>query len=109
MHPYQNQCAHQRTGDTASMQGQPYIKTSLQDHSRERFLLNSERQEKVSKIKKHGNYFKSKEQKKCPERKNNETVLTSLLDLEFKEKIIKMLKELRNISIEMQITVTRNY
>lgn len=91
------------------MQGQPYIKTSLQDHSGEWFLRNSERQKKVSKIKKHRNYFKSKEQEKCPERTNNETDLTSRLDLEFKEKIIKMLKELRNLSIEMQITVTRNY
>ena len=42
--------SHQRTGDTESMQGQPYIKTSLQDHSGEWFLLNSERQKKVSKI-----------------------------------------------------------
>ena len=50
-----------------------------------------------------------KEQEKCPKRTNNETDLTSLLDLEFKEKLIKMLKELRNLSIEMQITVTRNY
>lgn len=66
------------------MQGQPYIKTSLQDHSGEQILLNSERQKKVSKIKKHRNYFKSKEQEKCPERTNNETVLISLLDLELK-------------------------
>lgn len=66
------------------MQGQPYIKTSLQDHGGEQILLNSERQKNVSKIKKHRNYFKSKEQEKCPERTNNETVLISLLDLELK-------------------------
>ena len=74
------------------MQGQPYIKTSLQDHSGEWFLRNSERQKKVSKIKKHRNYFKSKEQEKCPERTNNETDLTSLLDSKLKKEEINMLK-----------------
>ena len=79
------------------MQGQPYIKTSLQDHSGEWFLRNSERQKKVRKIKKHRNYFKSKEQEKCPERTNNETDLSSLPDSKFKKEVKK--KNVKGIKI----------
>ena len=48
-------------------------------------------------MKKQTNYTQLKQQEKPPERTNNETDLTSLLDPEFKKEVIKMLKELRKI------------
>ena len=64
-------------------------------------------------MKKQGNYSQLKEQEKSPERTNNETNLTSLLDLEFKKEIIKMLKELGKIidrnTDHWNKELTRNY
>ena len=59
-------------------------------------------------MKKQRNHSKLKEQEKSPERTNNETDLSSLPDPKFKREVIKTLKELESLSIEMQITVTRN-
>ena len=58
-------------------------------------------------MKKQRNYSQLKEQELSPERTNDETDLTSLLDIEFKKEVIKKVKELR-LSTEMQITVTKN-
>ena len=46
-------------------------------------------------MKKHRKYSQLKEEAKSPERTNNETDLTSLLNPEFKKEGIKTLKELR--------------
>ena len=46
-------------------------------------------------MKKLRNHSQLKEQENFPERTNNETDLSSLLDPEFKKEIIKILKELR--------------
>ena len=48
-------------------------------------------------MKKQRNYSQLEEQEKSPERTNNETDLTRLLDHKFKKEIIKMLKELRKM------------
>lgn len=49
-------------------------------------------------MKKQRNYSQLKEQEKYPEGTNNETDLTNLLDLRFKNEVIKMLnKKLRKI------------
>ena len=48
-------------------------------------------------MKRQGNYSQLKEQEKFHERTNNGTELSSLLDLEFKKEVIKMLKELKKI------------
>ena len=42
--------------------------------------------------------FSQLEEQNSPERTNNETDLSSLLDLKFKKEVIKMLKELRKIT-----------
>ena len=47
-------------------------------------------------MKKQRIFFQLEEQN-SPERTNNETDLSSLLDLKFKKEVIKMLKELRKI------------
>ena len=47
-------------------------------------------------MKKQRNFFQLEEQN-SPERTNNETDLSSLLDLKFKKEVIKMLMELRKI------------
>ena len=47
-------------------------------------------------MKKQRNFFQLEEQN-SPERTNNETDLSSLLDLKFKKEVIKILKELRKI------------
>ena len=46
-------------------------------------------------MKKQRNQSQLKEQEKSPERTNNETDLSSLLDHKFKMEVIKILKELR--------------
>ena len=46
-------------------------------------------------MKKQRKYSQLKEQDKSPERTNNETDHTSLLNPEFKKEVIKILKELR--------------
>ena len=48
-------------------------------------------------MKKQRNYSRLKEQKKSPERTNNETELTTLPDPEFKKVVIKMPTGLRKI------------
>ena len=48
-------------------------------------------------MKRQRNYCQLKEQEKSPERINNETEITSLLDHEFQRVIIKMLTKLRKI------------
>ena len=48
-------------------------------------------------MKKQRNCSQLKGQEKSPERRNNETGLSSLLDPKFKKEVIKMLKELRKI------------
>ena len=45
-------------------------------------------------MKKFRNHFQLKEQETSPEATNNETDLYSLIDTEFKRKIVKILKEL---------------
>ena len=45
-------------------------------------------------MKKFRNHFQLKEQETSPEAANNETDLYSLIDTEFKRKIVKILKEL---------------
>ena len=45
----------------------------------------------TEKVKKQRNYSQLEEQEKSPERTNNETDLTSLLDPESKNEVIKML------------------
>ena len=85
------------TGLTQSTLGCSHIKTALKNHSRSLLLLNSQRQRKLSKMKKQRNYSQLTEQEKSPERINNETDFTSLLDCKFKKEAIKMLKKLRKI------------
>ena len=46
-------------------------------------------------MKKQRNHSQLKDQENSPERINNETNLSSLLDPEFKKEVIKTLKELR--------------
>ena len=46
---------------------------------------------RLSKMKKQKNYSQLKEQEKSPERTNIEIDFTSLLDLEFKKEVIRML------------------
>ena len=48
-------------------------------------------------MKRQRNYSQWKEQEKSPERTDNETELTNLQDPKFKEVVIKILTELRNI------------
>ena len=48
-------------------------------------------------MKRQGNYSQLKEQEKFHERTNNGTELSSLLDLEFKKEVIKMLDETTKI------------
>ena len=57
-------------------------------------FLNSQEKKNVSKMKKPRNHDQLKEQN-SPEAANNETDLCSLTDIEFKRKIVKILKELR--------------
>ena len=46
-------------------------------------------------MKKQRNHSQLKDQENSPERTNNETGLFSLIDIEFKKEIMKILKELR--------------
>ena len=57
--------------------------------------LNSQKKKNVSKMRKLRNDSQLKEQENSPEAANNETDLCSLIDTEFKKKIVKILKELR--------------
>ena len=49
----------------------------------------------TSKMKKLRNHSQLKEQKNSPKTANNETDLCSLIDIEFKREVLKILKELR--------------
>ena len=46
-------------------------------------------------MKKQRNYTQLKEQEEYPERTNNETGLSNLLDPKFKKEVIKMLKKIK--------------
>ena len=59
------------------------------------FLLNSQSKRNISKTKKQRNHSQLKDQEYTPERTNNEADLFSQIDTNFKEKIMKILKELR--------------
>ena len=48
-------------------------------------------------MKRQRNYSQLKEQEKSPERTNNETELTSLLDSKLKKEVIEILTELRMV------------
>ena len=90
------------------MQGCSCILIILQDYSREVFLLNSQNERHISKMKKQRNHYQLKEQENSSEGTNNKTALFSLIDTEFKKELLKILKELRKAITEMQITVKWN-
>ena len=60
-----------------------------------KFLLNSYSQRNISKMKKQRNHSNLKDQENSLEGTNNETDLFSLTDTNFKEEVMKILKELR--------------
>ena len=57
--------------------------------------LNSQRKKNISKMKKLRNHSQLKEEENSLEAANNETVLCSLIDIEFERELVKILKELR--------------
>ena len=77
--------------------------------------LNSQKKKNISKMRKLRNYSQLKEQENSAEVAKNDTDLCSLIDTEFKRKIVKILKDLRVNMKElradktlMQITLERN-
>lgn len=59
-------------------------------------------------MKKQRNQFQLKDQQNSPETTNNDTDFFRLIDTDFKKEIMKILKELRRLSTEMQNVVKRN-
>ena len=66
---------------------------ALQDYSLA--SLNSQKKKNISKLKKLRNHSQLKELENSLEIANNETDPRSLIDIEFKREIVKILKELR--------------
>ena len=76
------------------IQGHCLIRMPLPDPNRYPFHLNSQRQRKLSKMKKQKNHSQLKEQEKIPEKKKQ---IKNLPDKEFKTLVIKILTELGKI------------
>ena len=59
-------------------------------------------------MKKDRNHFQLKQQESSPKAVSNETDLCSLIDIEFKREVLKILKELREDMNTIQINLERN-
>ena len=70
--------------------------------------LNSQEKKNIIKIKKLRNDSQIKEQVNSPAAKSNEMDLCSLIDIEFKKEIVKILKELRLNIMELSEDMNSN-